>query len=60
MEQSSLDSGRHYLLLIKGEHQPITLVAMGDEQENDHGICKIFEFCPKGKNTPLSTEIKRY
>ena len=45
-------------LLIKGEHQPITLVAMGDEQSKMVTIFARFsEFCPPDKRHQLAQKL---
>ena len=55
--QVSIQEGIIFLL-IKGEHQPITLVAMGDEQSKLITVFARFsEFCPKDKIHQLAEKL---
>ena len=55
--QVSIQEGIIFLL-IKGEHQPITLVAMGDEQSKMITVFARFsEFCPKEKINQLAQKL---
>ena len=55
--QVSIQEGIIFLL-IKGEHQPITLVAMGDEQSKMITVFARFsEFCPKEKIYQLAQKL---
>ena len=55
--QVSIQEGIIFLL-IKGEHQPITLVAMGDEQSKMITVFARFsEFCPKEKIHRLTQKL---
>ena len=55
--QVSIQEGIIFLL-IKGEHQPITLVAMGDEQSKMITVFARFsEFCPKEKIHHLAQKL---
>ena len=55
--QVSIQEGIIFLL-IKGEHQPITLVAMGDEQSKMVTVFARFsEFCPKEKIHLLAQKL---
>ena len=55
--QVSIQEGIVFLL-IKGEHQPITLVAMGDEQSKMITVFARFsDFCPKEKIYRLAQKL---